>query len=256
MIFRRRTTEQVYSTLQQVQRRMSEQGGAPAQAVGSGGTRPFTASGARVAVGNVAGPRYPTPPGGIVVPSTSANSANDQTESGPPLGGMLTQNPPGVSRFTLQLPLHLAITLMLLWLVTVILAFVLGRMSSDRAPMPISQAPASTSTPAAPVEAPERGRFVFLLKSVPTTNEQMRQQWQKEVDRLNDVCRQNVGKGWKPFFALREPENGGLQLVFGQIEGRFGIDQAKFTDFVRLLTQPKSKGGGDYTQGRWLPVEP
>lgn len=256
MIFRRRTTEQVYSTLQQVQRRMSEQGGAPAQAIGSGGTRPFVTSGGRTAVGNVAGPRYPTPPGGVVVSPTSANPPSDQIESGSPLGGMLTQNPTGVSRFTLQLPLHLAITLMLLWLVTVILAFVLGRMSGDRAPMPINPTPVATGVPSASVEAPERGRFVFLLKSAPSTNEQLRQQWQKEVDRLNDVCRQNAAKGWKPFFALREPENGGLQMVYGQIDGRFGIDQAKFTDFARLLTTPKAKGGGDYSQGRWLSVDP
>ena len=262
MIFRRRTTEQVYSTLQQVQRRMSEQGGQATPAIGSGGTRPYTAGGTRTTPQAAIGTplplplRFPTPPPGATPALVPNRTEETEAGAGTPLGGMLAQNPPSAGRFSLQLPLHLAITLMLLWLVTVILAFVLGRMSADRAPAPIREAPPAAPVAATPAEVSDRGRFLFLLKAVPTTGEQLRQEWQKTVDQLNDACRRNAAKGWKPYFALREPENGGMQLIFGSIDGRLGIDQAKFTDFARLLSQPVAKQGAGYTQGRWLPVDP
>ena len=48
---------------------------------------------------------------------------------------------------------------------------------------------------------------------------------------------------------------GGLQFVFGQANGRFGINRAQFEDFARLLAAPKAKGGGGYASAKWLALD-
>jgi hypothetical protein len=258
MIFRRRTTDQVYSTLQQVQRRITEQGGQPV--VGSGGNMRTPAPGslrtpppgsypAAASTAPIGTPlRFPTPP-----PTPHAvPPASTSSDEPAPLGGMLVPQPP-VTRFVLNLPLHLATTLLLLWLVTLVAAYFAGRSAADRTPAPMPRSEAPAPSPNA-VEQPVRGNWVFLLQTVPTANSQLRAKWQEEVTRLNNVCRQNASQGWKPYFALREPENGGLQMVFGQVDGKFGIDQAQFTDFIRKLTAPPPAGAG-FTQGRWLALD-
>ncbi len=254
MIFRRRTTDQVYATLQQVQRRITEQGGpgpAPASPTVRGpGTATF-----RSGAGTT--PMRTPPPG----------SLNPAQRRDTPMPGEPTQAPypvahptfpaPGPARGTLELPTQMAVTLMLVWLTTLVAAFLIGRFSAPTGPE-LAPAPVAANGKPQDPETPSnrrQGDAIFVLKAIPRFTDVQKAAWQKEVDRLNALCRTNAAKGWKDYFALREPENGGLEFVFGYVNGQFGIDQKPFRDFAALLQKPTDKGGAGYVSATWKTLE-
>jgi hypothetical protein len=126
MMFRRRTTDQVYATLQQVQRRITEQGGGP---VPPPGARPLGAIPPRPLQTNQnLGGNPATPAAGLGPNLRPASFPGDGEES---TAINLLPSQPVHPRGTLHIPLQLAITIFLLWLGTVIAAALLGmRMGS------------------------------------------------------------------------------------------------------------------------------
>lgn len=257
MMFRRRTTDQVYATLQQVQRRITEQGAGSAPPAGA---RPL---------GQIAPRPLQTNQGLGAMPGASASGMNgpnlrpaafpggpDDEPTAPQLA--MASAVPVYPRGTLHLPLQLAITLFLLWLGSVIVATILGMRMGGRADHAEVAEPArpvaekSIERPADPEPAPGKrlGDSILVLNAVPSFTPQTRQQWQIEVDRLNAYMKQkdNEAKGWKPYFALREPENGGLQFVYGFANGQYGIDRSKFEDLARQLAPY-------YKSAKWLAVD-
>ena len=289
-MFRRRTTDQVYATLQQVQRRITEAGGnGPGQPPASGGGPGASApAGARQLTGFAPRPLQthtglgqgqpagllPGPGGSIGhgLPPAGPNlrpTAFPATSGGDPDGEQLPSATmlvpaPSHPRGTLHLPLQIAITLFLLWIVTLIAAWWLG-MRQGRNDGPVEQRsvatlPADHGKPQDPEGAPATGRLgdsLFVLEAVPSFDAATKASWQKEVDRLNALMtssEQMAAKGWKPYFHLREPENGGLQFVYGYANGQYGIDRAKFEDLARVLAAPRAKGGGGHTSAKWMSV--
>ena len=253
-MFRRRTTDQVYATLQQVQRRITEQGGgnAPTGSAPPAGARPLAgiAPPPLQTNQNLGSAAYsPAPAAPILRPSAFPGGPADDG--------------PGQTQGTLQLSLQVGFILLLLWLGTLAAAYFLGvrqgtRTGSDSVenrPVTAEAPPSKPQDPETPTPGKRQGDSIFVLTSIPNPTPALKQQWQVEVDRLNGVMKQNDAKGWKPFFALREPENGGLQFVFGQANGRFGINRAQFEDFARLLAAPKAKGGGGYASAKWLALD-
>ena len=254
MMFRRRTTDQVYATLQQVQRRITEQGGgnAPTGSAPPAGARPLAGIAPTPLQTNQnlgPGAYSPPPVAPTVRPSAFPGGPDDEGS--------------GHVRGTLQLSMQVGLILLLLWVGTLIAAYYLGirqgtRDSSDSVgnrPTTAEAPPTKPQDPETPAPGKRQGDSIFVLTSTPSFTPSLKQQWQTEVDRLNGVMRQNEAKGWKPYFALREPENGGLQFVFGQANGRFGIDRAQFEDLARQLAAPKTKGGGGYASAKWLAVD-
>ena len=279
MMFRRRTTDQVYATLQQVQRRITEQGGG--QPSGSGAPNG--------PLGGTAGPLTGPPnnaPAGVRQLSSLApkplqtNQGLGALSSGPSNrpasfpGTQAAENDaaalssslgfgggaPIYPRSTLHVPMHLATVILLLWVASLFGFYMLGMRQSQRnepAPVAIertSDKPADSKPldVEEPVPGKRLGDSLYVLKAVPSFNDQIKKQWQAEADRLNGVMVQNASKGWKPYFGVREPENGGLQFVFGYANKLFGVDRVQFEDFSRLLAAPTTKGGGGYTSAKWV----
>lgn len=264
-MFRRRTTDQVYATLQQVQRRITEQGGgAPASNPLPGapaGARPLSSIAPKPLQTNQGLGALPSNPSNRPASFPGTQAADNEPSMLPPanlLGGT-----PTYPRGTLHVPLTLATTLALLWLASLVGVYVIGMKQGARAePAPTTvERPSDKPTDSKPLDAetPVAGKrlgdSLYVLKAVPSFNDQSRKQWQAEADRLNAVMQQNTAKGWKPYFGVREPENGGLQFVFGYANGQFGVDRVKFEDFARLLAAPAAKGGGGYTSAKWVAVD-
>ncbi len=182
----------------------------------------------------------------------------------PPATVLVTAAP--VPRGTLQLPVQIAVTLLCLWLVTLMAAWYLG-MRQGRA-----DGPATDNTKAVAEKAPASGGgdrqdpegsatptgrlgdSIYVLQAVPTFTPEMKVTWQKAVDQYNTSMTAHPERGWKPYFALREPENGGLQFVFGYANGQYGIDRTKFEDLARLLAAPAGKGGSGFATAKWMSV--
>ncbi len=261
-MFRRRTTDQVYATLQQVQRRITEQGGGqpgnpPASIAAPAGARPLTNLAPKPLQTNQglgalsAGPSQR--PGAF--PGTQA--AENDLGSNPPSGFSTNTYP----RSTLHVPMHLATVLALLWFTSIVVAGYLGMRQGQRrdtVPPVAEHEPATPTTPSdpeGPLPGKRLGNWLYILTAVPSFNDQTKKQWQTEADRLNGITLQNASKGWKPYFGVREPENGGLQFVFGYANGHFGVDRAQFEDLSRQLAVPKNKGGPGYTSAKWVAVE-
>ena len=253
-MFRRRTTDQVYATLQQVQRRITEQGGgnAPTGSAPPAGPRPLA--------GLASTPLQNTQQLGPATYALAPPAPNLRPSAFP--GG--SDDEAAVSaRGTLQLSLQVGLVLLLLWLGSLAAAYFLGIRQGTRTggdsvenrPAAAEAPPTKPQEPESPAPGRRQGDSIFVLTSTPSFTPALKQQWQVEVDRLNGVMKQNEAKGWRPYFALREPENGGLQFVFGQANGRFGIDRAQFEDLARQLAAPKAKGGGGYASAKWLAVD-
>ena len=267
MMFRRRTTDQVYATLQQVQRRITEQGGN--QPVGSSGPS-GAAAGARQLSSLTPRPLQTNQGLGALSAGPSNRPAsfpgtlaaeNDAAALSSSLG--FGGGAPSYPRSTLHVPMHLATVILLLWVASLFGFYLLGMRQSQRnEPAPIaterpSEKPAESKPldPEGPLPGKPLGDSLYVLKAVPSFNEQVKKQWQVEADRLNGVMLQNASKGWKPYFGVREPENGGLQFVFGYANKLFGVDRVQFEDFSRLLAAPTTKGGGGYTSAKWVALD-
>lgn len=271
MMFRRRTTDQVYATLQQVQRRITEAGPTTAGPAAPSGVRPLHAFaprplqtnqslGAPLALANHNNPNIrPTAfPGGPGNTGTPGNGADEALPAATMLVPAAT-----VPRGTLQLPLQIAITLVCLWLGTLMAAWWLGvRQGRADGPVAESQVTAEKTTPGdkQDPEGPSTGRLgdsIYVLQSVPTFTPELKATWQKAVEQYNSSMLAHPERGWKPYFALREPENGGLQFVFGYANGQFGIERSKFEDLARLLAAPAQKNGGGgsgFSTAKWMSV--
>ena len=266
MMFRRRTTDQVYATLQQVQRRITEAGPTTSGPAAPSGARPLQAFaprplqtnqglGAHLPVLNHNNPNVrPTAfPGGS---GASGNLADEQLPAASVLVSGVT-----VPRGTLQLPLQIAITLLCLWLGTLMAAWWLG-MRQGRSDGPVAEShvtadklgTADKQDPEGPSTGP-LGDSIYVLQSVPTFTPELKATWQKAVEQYNNSMLAHPERGWKPYFGLREPENGGLQFVFGYANGQFGIDRSKFEDLARLLAAPANKNGGGgsgFSTAKWM----
>lgn len=272
-MFRRRTTDQVYATLQQVQRRITEQGGGPAPSstpvpgvrplAGGMPPRPQLAPTLNPVSAAAAGPSARA--GSF--PGSQAGNSHDQSDGDaaipPPALPAGLAVAPNYPRGTLHIPLQLMITLAMVWLVSLVAAVVVTSKVGAKAEVAEARVvaartadkPEPTQDPETPVPGKRLGDSVLLLKDLASYTPADKTKWQQEVDWRNGQMKQNEARGWKPYFALREPENGHLQLVYGYANGQFGVDRKPFEELARLLALPSSKNGGGYTAAKWMAVE-
>lgn len=235
----RRKTDQVYSTLQQVQRRITEQPPSPddarphpAAAPASPPVYPFAAALPRA----TPEPR-PLPPPVEAPELVPAERLLPTTER--------------VRRTSMQLSAELATFLVVLWLITVVIAFFIGQAQGRRPDPSVGLAPGAAGgrvvaeagaatpgrtgdpMPAALANVPAKpGRYVLVLQSVSRTTPEAEQTYAAMAKSLNDTAIKFADRGYRPWFAIRRPANGGLQLVFGCVNGQFGINKDDFADFA------------------------
>ena len=243
----RRKTDQVYATLQQVQRRLTQQ------------TANDEADAAQ-ARSRAAGIPPELRPQSVPPPVFSMPSA----VSSPSLPTGAQVPPPGVApsqrRHVMQLSGELATILFLLWLVTLVASFFVGQHfgkrgvapddpgagyaageAGTRAPRnetPVEAAPSTSKTPA----VGQPGGHILVLASVARANADDEQRFTNDAKRLNQFAEQNARSGYKPWFGVRKPGSGGLQLVFGLVNGQFGVDKEPFAAFTDALDRAGYKG--------------
>jgi hypothetical protein len=222
-MFPRRRTDEVYRTLQQVQRRITESGATPTPAA--------------VPAGLVAGPGaralgHPTPgPMPAVRPEPAP----------PPL------LPPGHGahqRYTVALSGTLVALLMVCWLASLAVAVLVTWQITRGHALP-AQVPADPGIRAAPAVAPSReARWMLLVRSDPRATAEVRSQFRSEAERLNQLMTKNAELGGRPWFEVVEPGNGHVQLVYG----RQGIDKAQWAEFYARLTKSRTYAGATWVE--------
>lgn len=247
-MFRRRT-DQVYSTLQQVQRRITEQSGnAPEQPgqvvpVATSPTVPMAQP-----VVNLQPLSQALPSGGVPVVPVST-----QPFAGAPAAARLG---PAGKRYVLQVSGELATLLVVMWLISMALMFVLGQHWRGSGGAGLASGPAGNrDIPAVAPVSKRQGDYVYVLRSQANATVEVTRSFEEDAKRLNDYVRTNPNRGWKPYFGVRTPANGGVELAFGLVDGVWGIDKEGFTAFAKLLADPQSKGGGGFTNTRWMKVD-
>jgi hypothetical protein len=244
-MFRRRT-DQVYSTLQQVQRRITEQNG-PQNEHGEAASPPPS-------VVHLQPLAQALPSGGVppLAPPLSQPQAPFAGVPGARVG-------PGGSRYVLQVSGDLAMLLVVMWLISMALMFVLGQhwRSSGGAGLASGAAGNRDTTGATMAPVKRLGDWVYVLKRQTNATVDAVNQYEVEARKLNDAMRlpQNAAKGWKPYFGVRKPVNGSVELVFGMVDGVIGVDKADFETFAKLLAEPTTKSGGGYASATWMKVD-
>ena len=94
-----------------------------------------------------------------------------------------------------------------------------------------------------------------MLLSVPTATAEYETFYQSRANSLNDFVRRDHTHGWKPYFGVRKPSSGGIQLVFGDVDGQFGVARDEFLAFATLLAKPEKDGGANFGSASWVRVE-
>jgi hypothetical protein len=249
-MFRRRT-DQVYSTLQQVQRRITEQNGNPvehADPLSPAPVQPQPAVNLQ--------PLSQALPSGGTAPVASQPQAQTQPQS---FAGMpAARLGPANKRYVLQVSGDLAMLLVVMWLISMALMFVLGQhwRSSGGVGLAAGAAGNREANPVNSTPAKRLGDWLYVLKSQPNATAEVTQYFEKEARGLNDFVLKNPNRGWKPYFGVRTPTNGGVELAFGVADGVWGIDKDEFIAFAKLLSEPQSKNGAGYASARWVKAEP
>ncbi len=242
-MFRRRT-DQVYSTLQQVQRRITEQNGGQSDL---GEVSPSTQPMPSVTVQ----PLSQALPSGAMQPSAAAQPP--QPFAGIPASRMA----PAGNRYVLQVSGELAMTLVVMWLVTMALMFFLGQHFRSSGGAGLAPGAAGNREVPAALLAKRQGDWIYILESKSKATAESVQFYQSTAKTWNDYVLQNPQPGWKSYFGVRTPDNGGVELVFGEVDRSvYGIDRPEFEAFAKRLSQPTNKDGGGFASARWVKVTP
>jgi len=240
-IFRRKT-DQVYATLQQVQRRITAQTGVP--------------------LDNDVVPRSVVSPGSLLLPlGRPAEEPQRPSLGEPPTASIqpktdVHHHTGGQRRNVLHLSGELAIFLVVLWMLTVTIAYFIGHSKGKTQAVAgvgngFAAGPAGNRTVDGPAAA-GRGNWIFVLENHPRATPELEQSLLKRARELNDVCRTHADRGYKPWFDVRRPTNGTAQLIFGSVDGQLGINRDEFQAFVQMVIKDRP----DFRNGTWLMLTP
>ncbi len=241
-MFRRRT-DQVYSTLQQVQRRITEQNASIA----------------------------PPPAGLATIPSEPRRGESVAPHLMPLAGALPANRPPPSqvinddgganlprSRRHLQISMTLATTIGLLWITSCVIFFTLGgRLATGRqvATAPAVMAPVVGTMPVIAPDAsgPKSGPDVLVMWSAPQVTPDIEKDLTSRAAKLNELIGQGKGISGPPLFGVRKPKNGGIELVYGAQGGdSFGVVKDEHQELQRKLAGPRDKGGFGFVSAKWV----
>ena len=241
-MFRRRT-DQVYSTLQQVQRRITEQNASIAP-----------------------------PPAGLATMPSEPRRGDSVAPHLMPLAGALPANRPPPSqvinddgganlprsRRHLQISVSLAATICLLWITSFAIALMLGgRLATERqiASHPPVMTPVVGSTPAITPDTsgPKIGPDVLVMWSAPNATTEIDKDLTSRAAKLNELIGQGKSISGPPLFGVRKPKNGGIELVYGAQGGDiFGVVKEEHQELQRKLAGARDKGGFGFVSAKWV----
>ncbi len=262
----RRKTDQIFDTLQAVQRRITEQGGAPprpqvptAPAVrpilSIGKARPSTdlpppPPGPPPAAVRAAGPPPLSPPPApptLSPPSALARAATP----GPYSPGQPAAPPPLIT-----LTLSQVITVLIVLLVSHSVVWVFAARMSDSNPRS-EPTPSGVGYRSQPTELPQSPRYIIVLTWAASSDESEVRRLKKNCDDLNAGMRKYLKdhpeSPLRPWYSVKEhPSNGNTELIFGATENQIGIEKSPlWEDFIRKLAIPREQRGAGYSRASW-----
>ena len=237
-MFRRRT-DHVYSTLQQVQRRISEQGGGPAPAPAP---VPGSDTGRFQRPTDHFTPATPTP---AAVPPPLPSPAFPGVAMAPPQPGIV-------------LTLPVAVVMLLVALMLCVLSFFVGRLSAAPAPaMPPREERTAERGPVAPPVS--RPRHILLIgRPFPAITPAL----ETDSRRLNAMVGADGNlraAGVEAFFGIYVLESGEKVLAYGWTDAWRGVDQHEpryvtLYNALRNVRTLSSQPGDISATLRWLPM--
>ncbi len=154
----------------------------------------------------------------------------------------------------ITLSLSQVITVLIAWLGSLALVWVVAARSSDPIP-PREPTSSGNAYQQQPAEFQPK-RHIIVLTSVPSTEERSVKALQAQCEQLNEQMRRSKSGKYKPWFSVRPHPNGQTELIFGATEGQDGIDrsQPQWADFFRLLAAPAKDKGAGFSRAQWRPV--
>lgn len=278
MVFRRRT-DQIYATLQEVQRRITQGGtGQAPRPTGGASTVPAAGEAGSTAGGYVVHPdgrrevprsqtrvsssviarqaaetrsRQQELPGvatGSAVPKVVIDEEPEPLRTAPPLPARPPAGDASARRLGprgVVIGFEMACTMAAVWLASVVGAYLLGMGQNAAAPLPI----AGTSTTAGTVIEAEENRgaaedatWIVILDSVPA--DKVQAQLPKYQDKQKNYNAFFVRKGFREYFGTRTPQSGGLQFIYGMNNGRVGVSRSEAEAMHRAVTTPQPRAAG------------
>ncbi len=210
-MFRRRT-DHVFSTLQQVQRRISEQGGTVPVAA----RPPAPASRRESEAFTPAGQAGPGP-GPAPVPTLLPTGFPE-----PPRPGVVS------------LPLPLVVVLALLVLALCALCFVLGRVTAPEAVASPGFADGAAGNRVV-ADAPRAAQHILVVRRIQRPTASDVESLKSDERRMNGAMTQYANRGWQPWFRVDRRDSGAMVLAYGWNGSRWGVDKARHEDLYQAL---------------------
>ena len=277
----RRKTDLVYSTLQQVQRRMTNQteSGQSQSAsrsnsrsgMSAGPTKIGTAAYKKKASRPATLSPFTTPqvrkgedpaltpiePEQDNAPDTGAGVSPILNQGLPP--EPLAQAAPSYGQGIL-LTFPMLCIMLLLWVISIAVAYNLGPGGNVVQTDPgIGRAEGTAGI--GPTERSDSGsirtvvpsgdRDILVLKSVPNSSNQAIEEFKAQANKLNDVAAKYPDM-LKPYFGVRKPRSGGLQLFFGIIDGQIGVKKEDYEKLEGIMSKAKTSDGKGFPGARWI----
>ncbi|MBA3938591.1 MAG: hypothetical protein H0X38_14120, partial [Planctomycetes bacterium] len=192
------------------------------------------------------------------LPAMRGGAPEGALQSPPPLQPTMPRLPTGERRYVLQLSGEIALTLAVVWILSIVVAFVLGQRLRGGASAGLAPGDAGSRTPGESSvmasAASDAGDYVLELESSPQDDAQTTSRLEAQAKALNDFVRAGNNPTYKPYFGVRRAASGSQQLVFGLVDNVFGVNRERFKPFADSLSKPRSSGGGGYTSARWVQV--
>lgn len=222
----------MYATLQQVQRRITEQAGGPTSVSTPAGMQP--PGGRAPASGN------PTPgPQPVIRTGPQLPQPGDAS----PLSPLLPPGHAAHQRYAVVLSGTLVSLLLVCWIASLAVAILVTyQICRQPLSMPSDQPTRMVMTAET---APSEPKYKLVVKNNTRATVELRKAFAQDRDYLNGVMRKNADRGWQPWFEIEEGINGSIQLVFA----KQGVDKAQWAEFVNLLVQQRQ-----YASATWVGV--
>jgi hypothetical protein len=147
--------------------------------------------------------------------------------------------------------------------VTLVIAFFIGKHVGGRAMVTdpgagYASGSAGVRAPRTPPETAEdpavkasavAGGYVLVLQSVARASAESESKMSSNARQLNDFAAQNPSHGFKPWFGVRRPSNGGLQLIYGVVDGKFGVNKDGLANLADIFDR------AGYKDAHWVRVD-
>lgn len=103
------------------------------------------------------------------------------------------------------------------------------------------------------VVPPGKGRDILVLRSVTRATSAAIREFKEEARNLNRVAKKYPDRLY-PYYGVRKTSKGGLQLFFGLVDGAEGVKKEDYPNMLDIMVRAKTEKGREYKEAYWLPL--